>query len=185
MVADWLWTCLTEGEWITIGCVFGTTTVWFVITNKTDSVLGAWWIIVSCAWVDAMLVDASSLIGAVIVGVTLGSNALLEWIALEAFRASTGRTMVVTVAFGIDGALIVIAARIDAFPVIALLLRAAFVVGLAANLITSIMVVTGVARTACTDGVVILNATIGIYATVAWVDAAFVNARFGRGAVGV
>lgn len=66
-MTDWLLTCFTEGEWIPIGHVFGTAAVWFVITYKTDSVLGAWWIVVSGAWVDALMVDAGSLIGTVIV----------------------------------------------------------------------------------------------------------------------
>lgn len=185
LVADWLLPCLTEGEWITFGCVFGTAAVWFVITNETDGVLGAWWIIISGAWVDALLVDAGTLIGAVVVGVALDGTALLEWIAFETFWASTGGTVVVAVAFGVDGALIVNTAWINAFPVVALHLRAALVVRLATNLITTKLGITGVARTACADGVMILNATIGIGATVAWVDAEFVDARFRRSAVGV
>lgn len=185
MTADWLLTSLTEGEWITVGYVFWTATVWFVITNETYGVLGAWWIIVSGAWVDALLVYTGSLIGTVIVGMTLDDSALQEWITFEAFWASTCGTVVMTVAFCVDGALIVNTARIDAFPIVALRFRAALFVGLAANLITTKLGVTRVTRTARADRVVILNATIGIGAAVAWVDAEFIDARFGRGAVGV
>lgn len=156
-----------------------------MITNKTDSVLGAWWIIVSGAWVDALLVDAGSLIGTVIVGVTLDGSTLLEWIAFKAFWASTCGTVIGAVAFGVDGALIVNTAWIDAFSVVALRLRAALIVGLATNLITTKLGVTGVARTTRANRMMILNATIGIGATVARVDAEFVNARFGRAAIGV
>lgn len=116
---------------------------------------------------------------------TFDCNAFLEWIAFEAFWASTGGPVVVAVAFGIDGALIVNTARIDAFAVVALLLRAALVVRLAANLITTMLGVTGVAWTTRAYRVMILNAAIGIGATVTGVDAKLVYARFGRGAVGI
>lgn len=156
--------------------MIGTLAVRCVATSKANGVLSTW-----ChrtTGVNALFLYACSIVRAFSVKVALHSSTLYERITFQSRQATTNGTMLVTVAFGIQGARILQSARVQAFAVEALLVVGTFAVCAASQLEATELGVTGISRLAAAYRVVILHVAVGVLSTVTWICADFIDARF-------
>lgn len=137
------------------------------------------------ARVDAMVVVARTIVGALEVGMALDAFAPLKWTALVAGLASAGRSMVVAEAFGVHGTWVGQRTWIDALVVVARFLVRAFVVRHARQFEAAELRITRVARLADANRMMVLDVAVGVDTAIARTRTQFVDARFGQRALGV
>lgn len=135
--------------------------------------------------VHTTAVAARATIRTIVIGAALDTSTRLEGIALQAWGALTISLVVVSIALGGHGTRVTNHARVHAFAVVALLVRAALVVRRTLTFDASDLRITGISGFARAHTVVIDDATIGVLATQAGTAAQAIDTRLGWGTVGI